>query len=156
MGLLDLPIEIIELIAKQACRIKVSRGTVANPRQLAEKRDLKHLCEVSQCLYKITVPILYQKITINVQDEHNLWDFDTWPFLRTCDSPDNLLHHAKDIEIVSLFHTHTMRRCVHNSFRGFDVNDDDNNDEHPTFSHLAANLMPLLEGCRDNSLRSFR
>jgi hypothetical protein len=127
--------------------------------QLTDKPDIKHLCEVSKYLYSIAAPILYESVTIKVENEENLGDIDVEPLLRTRCKPINLLHHVKDIEIASQFHTRTKSRCVHNNFSFGDAwPDADENDEEydsSSFPLLAENLMPLLEGCRDGSLRGF-
>ncbi|PVH91917.1 hypothetical protein DM02DRAFT_635787 [Periconia macrospinosa] len=136
--LLDLPAEILLAIAKQ----------------VAEKKDLKHLCEVSTYLYSIAIPILYERITVSPQDEDLLDNIDVSPFVRTRYTTRNLLSHTKNIEVASQFHTRTRNRCVHSDdwvWSPFD----DSEVEHPSIGRLAANLMPLLEGCRINSLRSF-
>ncbi|PVH92243.1 hypothetical protein DM02DRAFT_677626 [Periconia macrospinosa] len=136
--LLDLPAEILLAIAEQ----------------VAEKKDLKHLCEVSTYLYSIVIPILYERITVSPQDEDLLDNIDVSPLVRTCYTPRNLLSHTKNIEVASQFHTRTRVRCVHSD--DWDWNSfDDGEGEHPSIDRLAANLMPLLEGCRVNSLRSF-
>jgi hypothetical protein len=81
------------------------------------------------------------------------------PLLQTRYTTRNLLHHVKSIEITSQFHTRTKCRCVHNKIGDAWMNEEEDEeepeDEHSSFAQLAEHLMPLLEGCRNDYLRSF-
>ncbi|OAL51397.1 hypothetical protein IQ07DRAFT_631268 [Pyrenochaeta sp. DS3sAY3a] len=139
--LLDLPVELLEAIA----------------RQVAGRSDLKHLCEASSRLYQIAVPFLYESITLNAQDEESLDDIDVSSLMRTRYTPRNLLRYVKNIEIASPFHYRTRSRCIHHYPR-YDSDSDDSKpaeEEFDSMSRQTAILMPLLEGCRENQIESF-
>jgi hypothetical protein len=93
---------------------------------------------------------LYERVTVRVEDEFSLDNIDVSLLLRTRHTPKNLLRHIKNIEIVSRFHVNTTSRCIHAW-----GSDEDDEAEPSGLSRQAANLRPLLEGCRDNSLRNF-
>jgi hypothetical protein len=109
-----------------------------------EKRDLKRLCEASNYLYRIAVPILYERITVSAKDEHLLNDIDVAPILKIHHTLRHLLRHTKHIEVVS--------RCIHRRIGDRTEGDEEDSSR---LDRQAAHLMPFLEGFRENSLRSF-
>lgn len=114
---------------------------------------MRHRCEASNHLYQIAVPILYERITVSAKDRSMLHDINVAPLLQTCSTPRNLLRHTKDVEIVSKLYYSPSDRCTHRSESDTTESDED---DHPSdFSRLATQLIPLLEGCQDNSLRCF-
>jgi hypothetical protein len=127
-----------------------------------DRRDLKHLCEVSTTLYHLAVPRLYETITIPAEDEFALEYIDTGPLLRTFSERADLLQYVKEIHFASLFHKNIGYRCVHNNFEEVEEDgvwegeDEDEYEYSRAFGRLRANLKHLLEQLDDGSLRSFR
>jgi hypothetical protein len=115
---------------------------------------LKNLCEASTYLNRIAVPILYERVTVCAKDEYHLENINVAPLVQTYSTPTNLLRHTKELEVVSQFHVVDSDRCIHQ--RSSDTSDSDEDEEdRPDFNSLAVNLMPLLEGLKDNNLRCF-
>ena len=130
---------------------------------MKDRRDLKHLCEVSTTLHRLAVPRLYKTITIPAKNEFALEYMDTGPLLRTFSERADLLQYVKEIHFASLFHKNIGYRCVHNNFEEVEEEDgeweEEDEDEYKysrAFGWLRANLKHLLEQLDDGSLRSFR
>lgn len=111
-------------------------------------------------------PILYKAITIEA-DEEVLEHIDALPLLKARSTPRSPLRHVQNIEFTSRFHTNTRCRCVHGKtedplvdyrehldFEDCEGDEADEN-EHTVFAYLASTSLALLEGCKDDSLRSF-
>jgi hypothetical protein len=81
---------------------------------------------------------------------------DTSPFLRTRYGPNNLLRHVRNIELTAPFHVLLEDRCVHTEQEMWEEDDEDENEYVSSCSkQLVPVLLPLLEGCKDDALRSF-
>jgi hypothetical protein len=109
---------------------------------------LKNLCEASKYLYQIALPILYEEVTVNAEDERFLNEVKVVPLVQARHSQRNLLLQTKDMRVASNFHINLVSRCVHGSSWASE-------DGSSRFSQMAVKLMSVLEGCRDNGLESF-
>ena len=122
-----------------------------------DQSDLKNICEVSTHFYNTFAPLLYERITLRAQHKYILEDLDVEPLLQTCHTSNNLLRHAKHLEFRAAFHANLSNRCVHGHTWDSDPPDEDDSDseEYTTLDELATSFLPLLNGFRDDSLRSF-
>lgn len=124
------------------------------PTKLTDQSDVKRLCEVNHKLYDISTPILYEKISIWARNEDELTDVDVEPFLRARPATNDLLRHAKCIEVISRIDTVRIERCFHrDSWDEYRASHSGESEE--LAAELAASLLPVIEACRDESLRSF-
>jgi hypothetical protein len=96
-----LPHEILRFIIKQV--------------RLPSLIDLKNLCEVSKILYVITLPFLYEGITIECYDGFIPGHSDTRRFSRSTVQFNSSrgLDFVKDLHLVSKFHDRLRNRCYH-------------------------------------------
>ena len=114
-------------------------------------RGLLHLGAASKRFYSIVIPVLYESIIVEAEDEDKLYEIKVGPSLHT---PNKLLSHVKDIEISSPIDTKLANRCIHyhpdDDVSDFIYGSDDR------FAELLERIMPLLRGCKTDGLRSFR
>lgn len=99
-------------------------------------------------------PILYESITVDIDNEELMENVETWPFSQTLYTTRNPVQQVRGITIISQIHRKIEQRCPHNKM-GEDawMYEDEAEDEWSSFARLRDSLMPLLEACRRVRLR---
>ncbi|KAF2174668.1 hypothetical protein K469DRAFT_756655 [Zopfia rhizophila CBS 207.26] len=132
-------------------------------RKVIKKADISRLCRVSKRLYQISLPLLYESITLSATE------LSLTSLITTAEKlPLKHLKYTTDICITAPFRKRLWNRCLHHDdprlsdravlHRVDNCVEDDEDDEFPDrdpFFHAVTILDLLFFGLAKNKLRSF-
>ncbi|KAF2174564.1 hypothetical protein K469DRAFT_756695 [Zopfia rhizophila CBS 207.26] len=132
-------------------------------RKVIKKADISRLCRVSKRLYQISLPLLYESITLSATE------LSLTGLISTAEKlPLKHLEYTRDICITAPFRKRLWNRCLHHDnprlsdravlHRVDNYIEDDEDDEFPDrdpFFHAVTILDMLFFGLAENKLRSF-
>ncbi|MCJ1358475.1 MAG: hypothetical protein MMC33_008475 [Icmadophila ericetorum] len=131
--LLDFPPEIIQAIVKQVESLK----------------DLKSLCEVSRSFYHLTIPVLYETVTITATEGLHT----SFKSMLSSKRAKGHLKMIKNFTLQAPFHRVFFDRCLH--FHDGDSELYDEEEFSFCFYNTGKEVMDFLTFVPENSLRSF-